>query len=582
MSTHPPANARPRTPSLSGLLKPYTRFLVLMLALAIGSNALSLSLPKVIARAIDSATQAHFSLQVLAIEFLLIALGVFVLAYTQSLVQTYTSERVARDLRKRIATKISHQSYQYIQQATPSKLLTNLTSDVDAIKLFVSQAIVSIASSLFIIIGASILLLSINIRLALSVLAVLPLIAFSFYIVFSRIGSLFRRSQQIIDALNKVINESILGSALIRVLHAQKEEYEKFLVVNTDAKNVGLSVLKLFASIIPVITFLSSIATLVILLYGGRLVIVGSMTLGQLAAFNSYISVLIFPILIIGFMSNAIARATASYGRISEVLTLPETFVDGTITTLLRGAIEVKNVTVTYGEREALKQVSTTIHAGTRTAILGPTAAGKTQLLYTLMGLLPPTTGEILYDGVKLSEYEREVFSKQVGFVFQDSVLFQLSVRENIALRTSVSKADLDRAIETAELSEFIATLPEGLETSVSERGMSLSGGQKQRIMLARALALNPKVLLLDDFTARVDAQTEKQILNNLEKNYPNLTLISVTQKIAPIEHFDHIILLMEGEIVAEGTHSELLARSPEYVQISQSQQSTNRYEDHA
>nr|MBP7134253.1 ATP-binding cassette domain-containing protein [Patescibacteria group bacterium] len=127
-----------------------------------------------------------------------------------------------------------------------------------------------------------------------------------------------------------------------------------------------------------------------------------------------------------------------------------------------------------------------------------------------------------------------------------------------------------------------IATLPEGLETSVSERGMSLSGGQKQRIMLARALALNPKVLLLDDFTARVDAQTEKQILNNLEKNYPNLTLISVTQKIAPIEHFDHIILLMEGEIVAEGTHSELLARSPEYVQISQSQQSTNRYEDHA
>jgi ATP-binding cassette subfamily B protein len=163
--------------------------------------------------------------------------------------------------------------------------------------------------------------------------------------------------------------------------------------------------------------------------------------------------------------------------------------------------------------------------------------------------------------------------------VFQDSIIFQLSIRENIAFSEEVTEADVQKAIETAELKDFIAELPDGLETIVSERGTSLSGGQKQRIMLARALALNPRVLLLDDFTARVDTQTEKNILSNIEKNYPNTTLISVTQKVAAIEHYDQIIVLMEGEVLATGTHEHLMETSPEYVQIYDSQQSTHSYE---
>lgn len=196
-----------------------------------------------------------------------------------------------------------------------------------------------------------------------------------------------------------------------------------------------------------------------------------------------------------------------------------------------------------------------------------------------LVGLIQPTKGEVKYDHVNINEYKRENLYKQIGLVFQDSIIFNISLRENIAFNTEVEEPDMQKAISTAELSDFIKDLPEGLETVVSERGTSLSGGQKQRIMLARALAINPKILLLDDFTARVDVNTERKILENVSKNYPGITLVSVTQKIAAVERYDQIILLMEGEIVASGKHEDLMRTSPEYVQIYQSQQSTNAYE---
>jgi ATP-binding cassette subfamily B protein len=200
-------------------------------------------------------------------------------------------------------------------------------------------------------------------------------------------------------------------------------------------------------------------------------------------------------------------------------------------------------------------------------------------LLYLLTGLINADAGEVEYDGKPIVSYNSEAFHSQVGFVFQDSIIFNMSIRENIAFSDTVTNESLQKAVDTAELKDFIDSLPDGLSTIVSERGSSLSGGQKQRIMLARALAVNPKVLLLDDFTARVDANTEKKILANVQANYPEITLLSVTQKIAAIEHYDQVILLMQGEIIASGSHAHLMATSPEYVQIFNSQQSTSNYE---
>ena len=576
---------KPPRPSQAGLfllVKPYKGLVATLAALTILANALNLVVPKLIARAIDGYRQPDFALGPMIGRFLLVSVSAFLLTYLQSLMQTYASERVAKDLRTRLAAKLATQTYSFVEQLTPAKLLTNLTSDVDGVKLFVSMAIATIISSIFLILGSSVLLLSINWRLGLSVLGIVPFIGIVFFLALKKVRELFKKGQEAIDWLNRVINESILGATLIRLLNSQEVEYQKFVSANAEAKNVGLNILSIMSALIPTITLAANAATVVILLAGGRFVIAGRMTLGDFSAFNTYLALLIFPIILLGFMSNVMAQAGASYMRLSAVLMAPPPPKAGELRSALRGDIGMSDISLKFGDKQVLKDVSFAAKAGSTTAIIGPTAAGKTQMLYVLIGLLKPASGSVTYDGETLEAYDKEALHRQVGFVFQDSILFNLTLRENIAFSAAIPQQDMEKAIATAELQDFVATLPLGLDTVVSERGTSLSGGQKQRVMLARALALNPKVLLLDDFTARVDANTERAILQNIHRNYSGITLISVTQKISSVEHYDQIILLMEGEVLATGTHGRLMETSPEYVQIYESQRSTNLYEVHS
>jgi len=566
-------------PSIFSLLGPYLRMVILLIIMALMGSGINMLIPKIIAHGIDAFSAKHFDIQSVVIEFLLAGAAIFIFTFLQNIIQTYASERVAKDLRTQISEKISHQSYAFVLKSNPSKLLTNLTSDIDSIKMFVSQAFVTIISSVFVILGTSILLILINWKLALAVISIVPVIGGTFFIVLRKVRVLFKRGRENIDSLNKIINESIMGSALIRVLNSQQPESMKFLETNMVSRNLGLSILRLFATLIPVIMFVANLAVVTILALGGHFVVAGTMSLGNFAAFNSYLLLLIFPILMIGFMSNIIAQASASYQRIYDVLEAPETIETGTINCNIKGNIILKNVSLFYDEKPILKNISFSVKAGSKAAIIGPTAAGKSQLLYLLTNLISPGSGSIEFDGISIDKYTKELFHSQIGFVFQDSVIFNMSLRENIAFNDKVTNESLGKAIATAELTDFIESLPQKLDTVVSERGTSLSGGEKQRIMLARALAINPKILLLDDFTSRVDKKTENSILCNLENNYPDLTLISVTQKIAPVRHFEQIILLMEGEVIATGTHKELKESSPEYVQIYSSQRSTHHYE---
>src|SRR5579871_1531846 len=493
----PTKPGRPAGPSLFSLLTPYRGWVGAMIVLTMAGNGLNLIVPMVLARAIDHYGRPDFVLTKVIVELLSIAAGIFTFSYSQSIVQTLASERIAKDLRSRLAGKISRQDHAYIQQVTSAKLLTNLTADVDAVKVFVSQAFPSIVSSLFLIVGAGALLLTIKWNLALAVLAVLPVIGGSFRYVMGKVRPLFMKQQGAIDWLNKVINESILGSSLIRLLNSQQFETQKFLAANTTARDIGFSILNLFASLIPVIIFCTNLATLTILVLGGHFVISGRMTLGDFTAFNSYLAILVFPVIVIGFMSNVMAQATASFIRLNVVLAVPDKIDTGTVTTPLRGAIDVSHVTVTYGGKAVLKDVSWHAQPGSRTAIIGPTAAGKTQLLYLLTGLIDPASGTVSYDGVPIGQYQKAALHHQIGLVFQDSILFNLTLRENLAFSAGITEAALAKAIATSELHDFVDALPDQLNTIVSERGTSLSGGQKQRIMLARALALEPRILLL-------------------------------------------------------------------------------------
>src|SRR6476661_7578412 len=335
-------------PSIIHLLKPYRGLILLLLLFTVLGNAINLWLPKIIASGIDAFNAGTFAYQSIIERFTTAVVVIFIFGYLQGFLQTYVSERFAKDLRTRLSDQLSKQSYAFIEAANPSKLLTNLTADVDSIKMFVSQAVVSIVSSVFIIIGASILLIGINWKLALCVIAIIPIIGITFFVVLRKVRALFIQSRGVIDWLNKVINESILGAALVRVINAHQIETNKFLEANTKAKTLGLSILRLFASLIPVITFTANIAALTILALGGHFVISGRMSLGNFAAFNSYLAMLIFPILVIGFMSNVIAQASASYERITNVLNRTEPPAPGTLTTPLHGDIELTNLNLSY------------------------------------------------------------------------------------------------------------------------------------------------------------------------------------------------------------------------------------------
>lgn len=554
------------------LAKPYLGFIILIFFLSLAGNGLNLAVPKIIASNLDSFSKSGFNLQSVLIILSIITVLIFIFSGIQSLVQTYLSERIGRDLRNRLITKISHQPFSFINEITPEKLLTNLTGDIDNLKQVIALGLVQVFSSIILIFGSAALLISVNVRLAIIVLTIIPLIIVLFVFVFSKIRHFFKKAQAIIDKLNKTINESIVASSLIRILNSQYVETQKFIEVNNQSKEIGLSILNLFASLLPIIGIIANFALVVVVLIGGRSIVSGTFTIGDLTAFLSYISMLIFPIIIIGFISNVMARAMASFERISAVLYAPTKKHKGKLEKELQGKVTFKNVSLNYGNKQILKNISFEIPAGSRTAILGPTAAGKTQIFYLLAGLLKNSSGKILIDDLAQSKYTAKTLADQIGLVFQDSSIFNTSIRENINFKNVNNEGIFQKAIHTAELDDFIASLPDGLETKVSERGASLSGGQKQRITLARALVVNPKILLLDDFTARVDRETEKRIFQNLKKNYSQLTQILITQQISSIKDFDQIILVMEGELLAVGTHEELLKKSPEYLQIYNSQ----------
>lgn len=563
------------------LIKTYKWWTIFIMVLGLGANVLALTVPKLAAKVIDAKV---FSVWTPTLTLLLaIACATLVVAAIQMFVSTYLSEKIALDLRAKLIDKISRQSFQYVDESTPGNLQTVFTSDIEGVKAVISQGFVTLFGAVITLFGAAIFLLTTNLRLGLYTISVIPFLALSFALIFGSVAKLFQLAQENLQDINARINETIVGSALVRVLEATKSEIKKFVVVNTRSREIGIGIVKGFSALIPIITLLANIATLIIIWFGGRQVINQTMSLGDFSAFLSYSAMFIWPLFVLSFVGMAISRGVISLKRISAVINAPIREETGTYDGPIVGDIEFKNVSLVYttaagDEKQVLKNISFKINAKSKTAILGPTAAGKSQLFYLMSGLVRPTAGEVWIDGRPMSEYKVSSLLKHIGLVFQDSILFNTTVRENVAFSNELKDADatLKKALDTAELATLIKELPQGLDTIVSERGTSLSGGQKQRLMLARALAVNPQILLLDDFTARVDQSTEKLILENVMQNYPDVTLVSITQKVEPIAEYEQIIVLMEGEIVGIGTHTELLQNSFEYKQIYESQMSTD------
>lgn len=562
-----------RKAKLLDSVAPYKVSIGFIIILALIATSGTLAIPAFLSHIIDVYTTQNYIPYTTVMYCIATMCSAALAVYVQNRIQIKTAEAVAHSLREKSITHIARQSYSTVYDIHPATIVTTLTTDVDAVKLFVSQALPSVITSILIIIGTSTMLFIMQWKLAVLVLLVIPLIAITFGIIFKKIKSLFLTSRSILDQLGNSITETIAGAALIRILTAAEYEKEKFETINTKAKKVGLSIVALFASLIPAITFFSGIATIVVVVIGGQFVIAGTMTIGSFTAFLTYVTLLIFPILLIGFMSTTIAQASASYVRIQNLLETPIEPIQGTTLSSEQISVQLDAVSVVRDGRYLLKDISFTIPAGKRIAIVGPTAAGKTVLLSVIAGLLPPSKGCVYINTAPLDTYNQHELRKKIGFVFQESSMFTMSIRENIAFTSDCSKESFETAVHTAMLDDFISNLPEGFETQVSERGTSLSGGQKQRIMLARALTIHPKLLLLDDITARVDIHTEQNIMKALQTYYPKTTIVSVAQTIASVRSYDTIIFLMEGECIASGTHETLITTCPEYAQLYHSQQ---------
>lgn len=561
------------------LVRPYWFLLLLLVVFTLLSSWVELLIPRIVGESIDNYGKGTLRIWPVVQQLLLIIGFVLVFTYLRGFMQAYASERVARKTRTLLAERIARQDNSFVERVTPVKLLSNLSHDVDAIKYFLSQTLVTIFSSLFVITGAAFSMVQINWKLAIYVLAVIPLLGAGFMFLLRRVKELFRKSRAAFDEMNLVVSESVLGAGLVRTLDAGQAEYRKFKGVNGEIQHIEFIVLRLFSLLIPMIRFTGNIAGLAILILGGRMVILGELSLGDFAAFNSYLGMIILPVFTLGMMGNVVAQATTCYERISGILDAEEEQQDaGTVMEPVR-EIAVEQVHLVYNGKPVLKDISMRITAGSRIAVIGPTTAGKTQLLYLVAGFINPTSGVLRCNGQVADARKGALYGNQAGFVFQDSFILNTSLRDNIAFDENTTDASLTMAIETAELSDFIATLPQGLNTVISERGSSLSGGQKQRIMLARALAGNPSLLLLDDFLARVDVNTGRKILANITRNYPGITIVSVAQKIGMVEDYDQILLLIHGELVASGRHEQLMTESEEYVKLYNLQRSTRNYE---
>jgi ATP-binding cassette subfamily B protein len=571
----------PQKPKINfTFLKPYIGWTILLTICIFLSNGANLLIPRILGSSIDSFSKNGANYSITKDLWLLggITFGVLILTLLQTIISVYISERVAKDLRTDLIQKILSQPISFVNKRQSSDLFTNITSDTEQVKDIISQGFASIFSAIIILIGSVILLFSINVRLAFIAIVTLPLIIAVFAFIFKNISSLFRSAQEVLGNINKVINESVLGAMLIRVLNAQNYENTKFQEVNIRSRNIGFNITNLFASLIPAINLVSNFAIVSIIWFGGRQVMVADLTLGEFSAFISYFNLLITPIFILGFVSSFISRGLVSLSRIQEVLQAPEEVVmdeSNLIRQEVKGNIVFDKVCYEIDGKSLLKDVSFVINPQTKNAIIGPTGSGKSLILSLLTGLIQPTGGQILIDDIPLNQWDPKYIFKTMGLVFQESILFNSSLIDNIVFNQTIPEIELQKALNTANVSEIIQTLPNGLDTQISERGTNLSGGQKQRIMLARALVRNPKMLLLDDFTARVDMKTEKEIISSLFANYPDITLISITQKIEPIQDYDQIIVIMEGELLATGIHTELLKSSIEYTQIWQSQQTT-------
>ncbi|MBD2457243.1 ABC transporter ATP-binding protein [Nostoc sp. FACHB-87] len=507
-----------------------------------------------------------------------IARGLF--NFGQSYLAEAASQGVAYDLRNKIFSKIQNLSFSYHDQSQTSQLLTRVTNDIEQIRTFVGTSLIQVIGGLVTLVSIAVILLVMNWQLALITLSVVPISAWLMARFVNRNNRLFGQIQQQLGNLNAVLQENLLGIRVVKAFVRESAEKSRYTTLNDALVSANMQTIMAIRNTFPFIFLLSNLVTLAVFGYGGMLVIGDSFSIGELVAFNSYLVLIFQPILLIGFAAPAIAQAAASATRVFEIVDAAVEIRDHPNAMLFDtcgGRITFENVSFRYpgATTEALKNVSFETKPKELIAVLGMTGSGKSTIMNLIPRFYDVTGGAIRIDGRDVRDFTLQSLRSHIGIVFQESTLFSGTIHDNITY--AKPNSSLEQVIEvakTAQIHDFIISLPDGYNTIVGERGVGLSGGQKQRIAIARTLLTDYSILILDDSTSAVDAKTATQIqaeLDNLMQQKACVTFV-VAQRISTVKNADRILLIDQGQLVAQGTHEELMRISPLYGAILESQ----------
>ncbi len=517
------------------------------------------------------------------------SLGLLAVAVVRDLAtfgQGYWSEKASQsaayDMRNAIFSQLERLSFSYHDKAQTGQLMTRVTSDVDTVRAFTGAGVLQLLNAVVMLIGSATILLISNWRLALLALLMIPLIFAVFFVFLTRVGPHFRVVQQKLGNLNTILQENLAGVRVVKAFVREPYEQKRYLAANDDLLQENIGIVRSSSFAFPLIFFISNLGTLAVIWFGGTQVIGGSMSIGTLVAFNSYLSFLLMPVFILGSTLTSITQAGASAHRVFEVVDAPIEVKDApdAITLLpLKGNVRFDHVKFRYAGSETvtLDDISFSVQPGQTVAILGRTGSGKSSIINLIPRFYDVSDGSVLVDEHDVRSVKLASLRSQIGIVLQETNLFSGTIRDNIAYgRPSATQAEVEAAAQAAQAHNFIIGFPTGYDTLVGERGVGLSGGQKQRIAIARALLLDPALLILDDSTSAVDAETEYQIQQALQHLLKGRTSFIIAQRISTVRNADLILLIDGGKLVAQGTNEELEKTSGLYNELLESQLMNN------
>ncbi|HLY40086.1 MAG TPA: ABC transporter ATP-binding protein [Terracidiphilus sp.] len=548
----------------------------------IATNAVWVLFPQVLKKAIDGLAQGITRKQILIYAGLLVAIalvkGIFL--YAQRWILIGISREIEFDLRNDLFRQLELQDADFYQRYRTGDIMARMTNDLNAVRMLLGPALMYSANTIFFTVGALFFLLRISPWLTLVAWAPMPLASILVQYFGRRIHDRFERIQESFSEISAQAQENYSGARLVRAFAREQSQMSLFEQANRRYIMRAKGLVQLMGMLWPTLEFILGIAMIITLLVGGHEVISHRITVGDFVAFNTYMVLLIWPIIAVGWVVNLFQRGTASVKRIDELLrakpSIDDSEADPAIPAdaVLNGDIELRHLNFSYGSTPVLKDVSLHIPAGSSLAIVGPTGSGKTTLVNLIARLYDAPEGSLIVDGRPVRSYPLATLRRNIGMVPQETFLFSDTIRENLAFGAPQASAEeLLQAAEAAHIRREFEEFPQGFETMVGERGVTLSGGQKQRAAIARALLRRPAILILDDALASVDTYTEERILGGLRSYTATATTILISHRVSTVRNADQIAVLAQGKIVEIGRHDELLALDGYYASLFHKQQ---------